>query len=316
MTQEPMKNYVHYLDVFERNGFEKRKKMRRKPKSSTGQTTDHLAESTDHADLVLKMTYRPARFEAEWLTDYISGFYNEMQITDVLRNVKGGKEATVYCCRAHPNTGYELLAAKVYRPRKLRNLRNDALYREGRVTLDDAGKGIVRGRRPKVAMQKHTRFGQELRHTSWLGHEYGTMQLWYEAGVAVPKPLTSSDNVILMEYLGEEGEAAPPLHAVRLERDEAQVLFQRLLKDVELMLACGRIHADLSAFNVLYWDGAVKIIDFPQAVDPFVNPRAFDLLARDVTRLCEYFARYRIDAHGPSLAREMWERCIPTPELD
>ena len=56
-----MKNYVHYLDVFERNGFEKRKKMRRKPKSSTGQTTDHLAESTDHADLVLKMTYRPAR---------------------------------------------------------------------------------------------------------------------------------------------------------------------------------------------------------------------------------------------------------------
>ena len=65
----------------------------------------------------------------------------------------------------------------------------------------------------------------------------------------------------------------------------------------------------------MYWDGAVKIIDFPQAVDPFVNPRAFDLLARDVTRLCEYFARYRIDAHGPSLAREMWERSFPTPSV-
>ena len=44
-----MKNYVHYLDVFERDGFEKRKKMPRKPKSPTGETTEHLAASTDHA---------------------------------------------------------------------------------------------------------------------------------------------------------------------------------------------------------------------------------------------------------------------------
>ena len=306
-----MKNYARYLDAYERDGFEKRKKMRRQPKSSTGQTTEHLAESSEHADLVLKMTYRPARFEAEWLTDYLSGFYNELQISDVLRNVKGGKEATVYCCQAHPSTGYELLAAKVYRPRKLRNLRNDALYREGRITLDDAGKGIVRGRRPKVAMQKHTHFGQELRHQSWLGHEYATMQLLHAAGVDVPKPIASSDNVILMEYVGDEEEAAPALHAVRLERAEAPALFERLMRDVEVMLECGRIHGDLSAYNVLYWEGEVKLIDFPQAVDPYVNPRAFQLLARDVTRLCEYFARYGIAADGRRLAREMWERCIP-----
>ncbi len=306
-----MKNYVHYLDVFERDGFEKRKKMRRKPKSSTGQTTEHLAASADHTELVLKMTYRPARFEAEWLTDYLSGFYDDMQITDVLRNVKGGKEATVYCCRAHPNTGCDLVAAKVYRPQKLRNLRNDALYREGRVTLDDAGKGIVRGRRPKVAMQKHTHFGQELRHTSWLGHEYATMQLLHAAGVSVPRPIASSDNVILMEYVGDETDAAPPLHAVRLERGEARVLFERLMRDVETILVNNRIHGDLSAYNVLYWEGAVKIIDFPQAVDPFVNPRAFDLLVRDVTRLCEYFARYGIDVNGARRAHEMWERCFP-----
>jgi len=32
-------------------------------------------------------------------------FYVENLIVDVLGNVKSGKEATVYCCQAHPSTG-------------------------------------------------------------------------------------------------------------------------------------------------------------------------------------------------------------------
>mgnify|MGYP000925870685 CR=1 FL=1 len=58
-------------------------------------------------------------------------------ITDVLHQVKGGKEATVYCCAAHPSTGVDLIAAKVYRPREFRQLRNDAQYRQGRRILSD-----------------------------------------------------------------------------------------------------------------------------------------------------------------------------------
>ena len=64
------------------------------------------------------------------------------------------------------------------------------------------------------------------------------------------------------------------------------------------MLSHGRVHADLSAFNVLYWQGDYRIIDFPQSVDPEVHSAAFPLFERDVVRLCQYFSRYGIVADG------------------
>ena len=55
------------------------------------------------------------------------------------------------------------------------------------------------------------------------------------------------------------------------------------------------VQGDLLAFNVLMWEGSPCIIDFPQAVDPRFNQHAFDLLTRDVTNLCRYFARFGVD---------------------
>ena len=63
-------------------------------------------------------------------------------ITDVVAIVKGGKEASVYRCQAHPATGMKWLAAKVYRPRKFRNLRNDKMYRQGRAVLSADGSNL------------------------------------------------------------------------------------------------------------------------------------------------------------------------------
>ena len=58
------------------------------------------------------------------------------------------------------------------------------------------------------------------------------------------------------------------------------------MRNVELMLAYDRVHGDLSAYNVLYRDGEVRIIDFPQAVDPRFNSNALYLLERDIEHLC------------------------------
>lgn len=262
-------------------------------------------------DNEIVFTFKAARFEEEWLVGYLKTFYDDQLITDVLHEVKGGKEATVYCCKAHPRTGTDLLAVKVYRPRKLRNLRNDALYREGRDVLNEEGKAVYTTREQR-ALAKKTRFGQELRHGSWLGHEYETLRSLHAAGADVPRPVAQSDNAILMEYVGAEGDPAPPLHRVRLEPDEARAMFRRLLRNISLMLANERIHGDLSAYNVLVWNGDLRIIDFPQSVSPHQNPSAYALFARDVERICQYFARYGIHADAPSLARQIWTEHLAT----
>src|SRR5207248_1313723 len=102
------------------------------------------------------------------------------------------------------------------------------------------------------------------------------------------------ENAILMAYLGEVNWPAPALIQVRLAPDAARPLFDRLLWNIELMLAEGCVHGDLSAHNILYWGEQAMIIDFPQAVDPLLNPHARALLLRDVERVCQYFARYGI----------------------
>lgn len=262
-------------------------------------------------------TYKSAHHdhgEQQWIIDALGGFYDDGVIDDVLRVVKGGKEASVYCCAAHPSTGVDLIAAKIYRPRMFRNLKNDALYREGRGMVDDEGKEILDQRRHR-AVQKKTRFGSQVSITSWIEYEYQTLRLLYEAGIDIPKPFGQSGKAILMEYLGDEEVAAPTLNHVSLSPDEAQPLFDRVMRSVERMLACNRIHADLSAYNILYWDGEIKIIDFPQTVDPRFNPHAAALLARDVERVCQYFARQGVKADAARLADDLWSRFMRA-ELD
>ena len=55
-----------------------------------------------------------------------------------------------------------------------------------------------------------------------------------------------------MSYIGDEERAAPLLKEVALERDEAQMTFKRMIRNVELFLACNLVHGDPSAFKVLY----------------------------------------------------------------
>lgn len=262
---------------------------------------------------VFNPTFTSSFHERAWILSYLGYFYDDKQITDVLSRVKGGKEANVYCCAAHPGTGLELIAAKIYRPRAFRQLRNDSRYRQGRSYLDERGK-VVRDEGLLAAIKKKSSTGQELVHNSWLEHEFQTLKLLYDAGADVPRPVSRGNNTILMEYLGEAGLPAPALQAVRLEPGEARPLYERLLRNVELMLANGRIHGDLSAFNVLYWEGDIRLIDFPQAVAPAENPDAFALLERDVRRLCQYFERYGLRSNPGALARDLWARYGPVRE--
>ena len=132
------------------------------------------------------------------------------------------------------------------------------------------------------------------------------MSLLHSAGADVPRPYTRSDSAILMEYVGDADGPAPMLHRVSLDPEEARPLFDRLIRNVELWLSCGRIHADLSPFNILYWQGGLKVIDFPQAVDPASNPQALSLLERDLENVCRYWARHGVRVDANRLARRLW----------
>ncbi len=263
-----------------------------------------LRAQSVHAEIP-KFTYKAARFEEVWLLDSIGGLYESKWITDVLSKVKGGKEASVYLCAAGDSVADKLVAAKIYRPRTLRNLKNDQQYRQGRTDLDSEGKAVIKDG-DLHAMAKRTAYGEELRHQSWISYEFVSMQKLFEAGADIPRPYTLASNALLMEYVGDESASAPTLNEMRLERREALALFERVIHNIDLLLKHEIIHGDLSAYNILYWDGQIKLIDFPQVVSPHTNPNAFAIFSRDVKRVCEYFAKQGVDSDPRRIARDLW----------
>ena len=303
-----MVNYEDYEQKFQPR--QKRIKPNYKSKTQPAQIKVALTETPNEE---MPFSYLGSKYEREWITNYLEEFYNEHLITDVLRLVKGGKEATVYCCAAHPNLGVDLLAAKIYRPRQFRQLRNDSLYRQGRKVIGPDGKAVIDFAELN-ALAKGTAFGKELQHTSWMAHENEALTLLHNAGADVPRSYACGDNAILMTYMGEADSPAPTLNKVKLDRRQARPIFDRLIANMELMLKHHRIHGDLSAFNVLYWEGEVMIIDFPQAIDPYVNSQARKIFNRDVRRLCDYFDRYGDGvwsaADANDLAETMWKRYV------
>jgi RIO kinase 1 len=231
----------------------------------------------------------------------LAPFFAEGLITDVVRTEKSGKEGTVYCCRADPSTGYELLAAKVYRPRTQRSFKNDAIYNEGRVILN---------KRDARAVARKSDWGRETKFGIWIGHEFEALTQLHALGSDVPRPLRMADSAILMEYVGDDEGAAPKLKEVQLEPDEVRPLFNRAMQNIELWLANDLVHGDLSAYNILYWNGAITVIDFPQAVDPRANPSAFDLLQRDIDNICHYWSEYSVRTDPQRIAQHLWHRFL------
>jgi RIO kinase 1 len=253
----------------------------------------------------IQFTYKAARFEEWWLLDSLGDFYEHNWISDVMSRIKGGKEASVYLCQSDAVDGTRLTAAKVYRPRSLRNLKNDGQYRNGRADLDESGRVILDDRALR-AMQKRTAFGDELRHQSWIAYEYQTLQSLYAVGADVPKPFAMAKNAILMDYLGNRQNPAPTLNTVSLDVDEAKMIFDRVLHNIDLMLAQDRIHGDLSAYNILYWEGNIALIDFPQVVLLRSNPAAWAIFQRDIARICQYFISQGIEHNARNLAADLW----------
>lgn len=250
----------------------------------------------NHAFLIpgaVKLTHDIVPYEE------IASFFDEGLIVDVLFPVKSGKEATVYCAKAHPDQPDKYYALKLYRPLAHRAFRNDAIYQEGRFS---------RPTREVRAMRTKTRKGRVFQFASWLTHEYAMMRVLHAAGADVPRPINVGANSLLIEFVGDDGTPAPTLGAIRLDPLEAGHVLERLLDNVATMLAHHVVHSDLSAYNVLYWQGRPVIIDFPQAVDARVNPNAQMLLARDVANVCRYFARQGVDCDAVAIADELWGR--------
>lgn len=228
--------------------------------------------------------------------------YDQEYFSDLLWQLRSGKEATVYVvestAKGWPQEPGVPLAAKLYVDSRVRSFKNDALYRQGRRIADQ---------RMDKAIEQRTQFGISAQNVLWVEEEYRQLHALHKAGIAVPKPIAHAGNVILMEFIGDGEGPAPRLSEAGLSTEEANEALEQAIHNLGLILAQGKVHGDYSTFNLLWWDDSIVVIDFPQMVEFDKNPKAREILERDVNGLCRTFGHLGLHPKGPEVMRRVWQ---------
>jgi len=123
--------------------------------------------------------------------------------------------------------------------------------------------------------------------------EFAALRAAFDAGVRVPEPYFLYENVLFMELVVDEsGAPAARLADFSFAPDVAAGLHQEIFMQVKTLLGIGRIHGDLSAYNVLMAGKGLTVIDMPQVVDVAGNNNARSILRRDLRNVTEHLARF------------------------
>ena len=141
---------------------------------------------------------------------------------------------------------------------------------------------------------------------SWVTKEFKNLTRLESAGVNVPHPITSSNNVLLIEFIGDEyGNPAQP--AKNQPPKDPEEFFNKLLVNLKLFVNEAKlVHGDLSNYNILNKDEEPVIIDVSQSV-VLDNPISKELLERDINTLVREYTKLGVETNF----EEIWEYVKP-----
>ncbi|XP_052175729.1 uncharacterized protein LOC127790320 [Diospyros lotus] len=206
----------------------------------------------------------------------------------IFRDINGcistGKEANVY--HATKSDGLEL-AIKVYKTSVLvfkdrdRYVQGDYRFRYG-----------------------YCRHNPRKMVKTWAEKEMRNLMRLKTAGIRCPTPLLLRLHVLVMEFIGRSGWAAPRLKDAALSLDKLREGYVEMILAMRtLYQKCKLVHGDLSEYNVLYFEGHLHIIDVSQAVD-LDHPHALDFLREDCVHISDFFKKHGV---GVMTIRELFD---------
>ncbi|ACP37062.1 serine protein kinase RIO [Saccharolobus islandicus] len=191
-----------------------------------------------------------------------------LNIEEYLGAISSGKEARIYPAKTFDNKYY---AVKIYYTSTAQSKRAIKKYTVGDIRFEDV---------------KATNTKQLI--NTWAKKEFKNLSRLYEAGTRVPKPILVYENILVMEFIGENGLRAPLLKELN-DEEITQELYDDLIQQVEIMTKRAKlVHGDLSEYNVMVYDNKCYIIDVSQSI-PIDYEDAIMLLKRDLDNINRFF---------------------------
>ncbi|CAE6201430.1 unnamed protein product [Arabidopsis arenosa] len=199
---------------------------------------------------------------------------NRGVFNDVNGCISTGKEANVY--HATKSDGSEL-AIKVYKTSVLvfkdrdRYVQGDYRFRYG-----------------------YCRHNPRKMVKTWAEKEQRNLKRLHAAGIRCPAVILLRLHVLVMEFIGRDGWAAPRLKDAALSLDKLRECYLELIIQMRVLYQkCKLVHGDLSEYNILYFEGHLYIIDVSQSVD-LDHPLALNFLREDCDHVSDFFKKHGV----------------------
>ena len=141
---------------------------------------------------------------------------------------------------------------------------------------------------------------------SWVTKEFKNLTRLENAGVRVPKPITCANNVLLIEFIGDEdGNPAQPVKNQPPQNPDE--FWNKLMVQLKMFVNDAKlVHGDLSNYNILNLNEEPMIIDVSQSV-VLDNPISKELLERDIDTLVREYTKLGVKTS----AKEVLEYVSP-----
>ncbi|XP_013878072.1 serine/threonine-protein kinase RIO3 [Austrofundulus limnaeus] len=125
----------------------------------------------------------------------------------------------------------------------------------------------------------------------WAEKEMHNLARMKKAGVPCPEVVLLKKHVLVMSFIGKDHVPAPKLKDVTLGPEDMKTAYHQVLQMMQqLYQDCNLVHADLSEYNMLWFEGKVWLIDVSQSVEP-THPHGLEFLFRDCRNVSTFFQK-------------------------
>ncbi len=139
---------------------------------------------------------------------------------------------------------------------------------------------------------------------AWTEREYFNLKNAYDNKVNVPKPIDQENNVIIMELIGKEGIPKKTLKYDTNNDNILEIYNQCIVNLNNLIYNAKLVHADLSEYNIIFYNKKVYFFDMGQSVSTKYE-KAKEFLNRDLNNLIKFFNNNGIDKNISQFKEEI-----------
>ncbi|MCD6575626.1 MAG: serine protein kinase RIO [Nanoarchaeota archaeon] len=123
---------------------------------------------------------------------------------------------------------------------------------------------------------------------AWAKKELKNLEIAFNAGVKVPEPITSRNNVLIMSFIGDSEMPAPIAKEVPPKNPNEWL--KEILDYIKKMYNANLVHGDISEYNILNFNEVPYLIDFGQGVIK-EYPLAEELLRNDIKNVLKWMKK-------------------------